>query len=254
MKEQWKARWLEAERTAAITGWDFSFIDGKYEQEELPWDYREEVMQHLKADSCLLDMDTGDGEFLLSLNHPPQLCSVTEAYAPNVELCRNRLSPLEINVQEAKGNEKLPFDDEQFDLVLNRHGDFNAKEIYRILKPGGVFVTQQVGAENDRELVKQLLPQLPPLPFPEQYLSIAEKEFQGAGFEILKGKECFRSIRFFDVEALIWFAHILEWEFPHFSVESSFEQLCILQEKMEQGKFVEGHIHRFLLIVRKAEK
>ncbi len=31
----------------------------------------------------------------------------------------------------------------------------------RILKPGGIFITQQVGEDNDRELVELLLPGTP---------------------------------------------------------------------------------------------
>ena len=56
-------------------------------------------------------------------------------------------------------------------MVINRHGDFNPDEIYRVLKPGGLFITQQVGAENDRELVELLCGQTD-LPFPEQYAKI----------------------------------------------------------------------------------
>lgn len=251
MREEWKKSWLEEEQKASITGWDFSYIEGKYQQEELPWDYREEVLRYLKADSKLLDMDTGGGEFLLSLGHPPQLCSVTEAYLPNVQLCRERLASLGVDVRDAKGSGVLPFSDGQFDLVLNRHGDFNAAEIHRILKKGGIFLTQQVGADNDRELVEQLLPQPPERPFPKQYLHLAKQSFQQAGFEILRGEECYRPIRFYDSNALVWFAHIISWEFPDFSVESSLQQLYRLQEQLLTGKPIEGRIHRFLLIAQK---
>ena len=57
-------------------------------------------------------------------------------------------------------------DKETFDIVINRHGAFDENEIWRVLKPKGIFITQQVGAENDRELVELLLNEVPPLPFP----------------------------------------------------------------------------------------
>ena len=78
----------------------------------------------------------------------------------------------------------MPFGDNSFDIVINRHGNFDVKELFRILKPGGIFVTQQVGAENDRELVNLLLPDTA-LPFPEQYLEKAAKKFTDIGFQIL---------------------------------------------------------------------
>lgn len=251
-KENLLQHWLEEERIAHIKGWDFSHIDGKYEEEQdLPWNYRELVLCHLAPNAQLLDIDTGGGEFLLSLNHPHSQTAATEAYAPNVQLCKETLLPLGIDFRAADGCGPLPFEDERFHIVINRHGDFDPKEIYRVLKPGGIFLTEQVGAENDRELVEMLLSEVPPLAFPEQYLSIAAGKFEESGFTILERAEAFRPIRFWDVGALVWFAHIIEWEFPGFTVEGSLERLYRLQEKLDRGGVIEGRIHRFLLIAQK---
>ena len=65
--------------------------------------------------------------------------------------------PLGIDFRAGDGKDALPFDDAAFDMVINRHGDFNVKDIHRILKDGGIFITEQVGAENDGELVELLL-------------------------------------------------------------------------------------------------
>lgn len=243
--------WKAEESIAYIHGWDFSHIDGRYtEQDDLPWDYRETILRYLKRDKRLLDIDTGGGEFLLSLNHPCENTAATEGYPPNVELCKQVLLPLGIDFRPGDGKEKLPFEDGSFDMVINRHGDFNAADIHRILKPGGIFVTQQVGAENDRELV-ELLCGKRELPFPEQYLQITSQKFRNAGFEILEGQEAFRPIQFFDVGALVWFARIIEWEFPDFSVDSCLNQLLNAQKILEKNGCIQGRIHRFLLAAQK---
>ena len=39
-------------------------------------------------------------------------------------------------------------------LIFNRHGDFDGKELFRILHPNEVFITEQVGGDNDRDLVE----------------------------------------------------------------------------------------------------
>ena len=245
-------QWLEEERIAHIHGWDFSHLDGRYEEEgDLPWDYRNTVQRYLRPDSRLLDLDTGGGEFLLSLGHSHALTAATEAYPPNVALCRETLSPLGIDFREANAAGPLPFADESFDLVINRHGDYSPAEIARVLKAGGIFVTQQVGAENDRELVELLLPTPPAPPFPRQYLRIAREDCRASGLTVLEGQEAFRPIRFYDVGALVWFAHIIEWEFPGFTVEGSREQLLRLQAHLEERGMIEGRIHRFLLAARK---
>ena len=245
-------QWLAEERAAHIHGWDFSHIDGRYQEEhDLPWDYGQAVRQYLRPESRILDIDTGGGEFLLSLRHPYHLTSATEAYPPNVSLCRETLAPLGIDFQEADGAGLLPFPDESFDLVLNRHGEYIPQEIFRVLKPGGIFITQQVGAENDRELVELLLPEAPPLPFPKQYLHIAREELMSCGLTILDGQEAFRSIQFRDVGALVWFARIIEWEFPGFSVRTCLDGLYRAQMLLEREGVIQGKTHRYLLIAEK---
>ena len=245
--EQWKVE----ESIAHIHGWDFSHIEGRYaEQDDLPWDYRAVIGEYLRPEMSLLDIDTGGGEFLLSLNHPYENTAAMENYLHNVELCKKVLLPLGIDFRSGDGKEKLPFDDGSFDMVINRHGDFNAEEICRILKPDGLFITQQVGAENDRELVSLLCGGME-LPFPEQYLTIASRKFEEAGFQILRGEECFRPIQFFDVGALVWFARIIQWEFPDFSVDTHLENLLKAQKILEEHGSVDGSIHRFLLVAKK---
>lgn len=240
-------RWKAEERIAHIHGWDFSHIRGRYtEEEDLPWDYREAILRYLKPEMRLLDIDTGGGEFLLSLNHPYGNTAATEGYPPNVEVCKQTLLPLGIDFHLGDGTLKLPFEDGSFNMVINRHGDFNVSDIYRLLKLGGIFVTQQVGAENDRELVKLLCGETE-LPFPEQYLDVASRKFRNAGFEILDAQEAFGSIQFFDVGALVWFARIIEWEFPNFSVDTCVDRLLNAQRILDRNGCIEGRIHRFLL-------
>lgn len=239
------------ESIAHIHGWDFSHIAGRYTEEtDLPWDYQRIIFYYLKPEMKLLDIDTGGGEFLLSLHHPYENTSAAEAYPPNVQLCRETLLPLGIDFRAGDGKDALPFDDAAFDMVINRHGDFNVKDIHRILKDGGIFITEQVGAENDRELVELLLGKTE-LPFPEQYLEPRRKQFCDAGFDILDAQECFRPIKFFDIGALVWFAHIIEWEFPDFSVDRCKDKLLYAQQLFEQNGCVEGQIHRFLLVCSK---
>ena len=244
------ASWKAEEQIAHVHGWDFSHVDGRVVEDALPWDYREQILHYLKPEMQILDIDTGGGEFLLSLHHPHRNTSATENYQPNIELCQNTLLPLGIDFRSADGKGNLPFKDERFDLVLNRHGDLNPEEIYRVLKPGGLFITQQVGAENDRELV-ELLCGHTDLPFPDQYLKIISDQFSQTGFEILDGRECFRPIRFYDVGALVWFARIIEWEFPGFSVERCQDQLLHAQAILDEKGCIKGRIHRILMIARK---
>ena len=252
-EEQLKALWKQEEDIAHIRGWDFSHINDRYNEEEtLPWDYYSVIKEYLNDDMKLLDYDTGGGEFLLSLNHPYRNTSATEGYPPNVELCKETLIPLGIDLRECSDTSHIPFPDESFDIMINRHGDFDPVEIKRLLKPGGLFITQQVGAYNDRELVEMVLPGLP-VPFPDNTLSIRKKSFEDEGFEILQTDEAFRPICFYDTGAFVWFAHIIEWEFPGFSVDNCFDSLLKMQKTIEKEGKIEGTSHRFLIAARKPE-
>ena len=249
--EELKMLWAKEESIAQIRGWDFSHIHGRYEEESsLPWDYETIINELLRDDMKLLDYDTGGGEFLLSLRHPYENTAATEGYPPNMQLCREKLLPLGIDLRACADASHVPFDDSSFDIILNRHGDFDPSEIRRMLKAGGVFVTQQVGSENDRELVDAVLPGVEK-PFPHNNLTEQREAFEKAGFEMIKAEEAFCPIRFFDVGAFVWFAHIIEWEFPGFSVEKCFDRLLQMQRIIETNGKIEGTAHRFLIVARK---
>lgn len=251
-KQELFDKWIEEEKIAHIQGWDFSHINDRYnEEDDLPWDLSDVIRKYLKENMFLLDMETGGGEFLLSLKHPFDMTSATEGYKPNVDYCKKVLLPLGINFKEADGEGMLPFEDGLFDVITNRHGSYNVAELKRALKNNGLFITQQVGAENDRELVRLLIPENETLPFPQQYLEIKTKELMDNGFEILESAEIFLPIKFYDVGALVWFARIIEWEFPGFSVETHLENLYKAQIILETKGVIEGHIHRFYIVSKK---
>ena len=186
----------------------------------------------------IMDYDTGGGEFLLSLKHPYDKTSATEGYPPNVRLCAEKLLPLGIHFKECHDPSEIPFEDESFDLILNRHGDFDAEELFRLLRRGGVLMTEQVGGDNDRDLVEMVLPGTD-RPFPQLTLEKQRRVFEAAGFQIVRAEEAYRPIKFYDVGAFVWFARIIEWEFPGFSVEKCFERLLKMQEAIDRAGKIE---------------
>lgn len=243
-----KQKWL-LEENKKIEGWDFSYLYGRWEEEKLPWNYKNLICKYLNKDSMLLDMGTGGGEFLLSLQHPYINVSVTEAWEPNLKLCKETLEPLGITVKQTFNDNKLPFNDNAFDIIINRHEDYDAKEVKRILKENGIFITQQVGGKNNEKLSKFLIPN-----FKSQYLDFeVNKEvskFKDLNFSILYENEYFPCLKFFDVGAIVYLANIIVWEFPNFSVERCFNQLCRLEEELEENGYIESLEHRFIIVAK----
>jgi len=89
--------------------------------------------------------------------------------------------------------------------------------------------------------------------FTPQYKGLQDLylRYRDEGFEILESGETFQPIKFFDTGALVWFAKIIEWEFPNFSVESHLDNLYKVQEIIESNGAVEGRIHRFYIVGKK---
>ena len=234
-----------------MSGWEFSHLENRYEVSPLPWDYRERVREFLRPGVRLLDMGTGGGELLLTLRHPYELTSVTEGWAPNVELCRKRLEPLGITVREydSERGGSMPFDDDSFDLVLNRHESYDLAEVRRVLKKNGFFLTQQVGGENNLPLIQQLCSG-----FPGNYVGFnLENElpkFRNAGFRVMRSDQAYLEGRFLDVGALVFQASVTPWEFPGFSVDNCQEVLFRFQDMVEKQGFVPTLEHRFLIVAK----
>ena len=237
------------EENAGFSGWDFSRLDGRWDEENLPWDYKNIINKYLKPKDALLDMGTGGGEFLLTLNHPFNKTSVTEMWQANFELCMQKLSPLGVNVKKVVNDNDLPFNDNSFDLIINRHESFSIKEVKRILNPGGIFITQQVGTENNKILSEKLIKDFKPQ-YRENNLKNKVQEFQDNLFKIEYKKEFFPYLRFYDVGAIVYFAKIIEWEFPGFTVDKSLNQLYKLHQKLQKEPYIESLEHRFILVAK----
>lgn len=240
---------LKEEEKNTFKGWNFSYLENRWEEEDLPWNYKDIVKKYLNPDYKLLDMGTGGGEFLLSLKHPYNNTSVTEMWDPNVKLCKEKLEPLGIKVKQVFNDSELPFEDDKFDMIINRHASFDIKEVKRILKPNGIFITQQVGGKNNEKLSKELIKDFKQL-FYEDTLDNNLKELERNYFNILFAKEFFPYLRFKDIGAIVYFAKIIEWEFPNFSVDGCFDELCKLNKELDTKGYVESIEHRFIIISR----
>ena len=248
-REELLLKWKE-EEAYGFYGWDFTHLYGIWESVILPWVYKTIISAFLKKTDNLLDMGTGGGEFLLSLNHPYRNTYVTEAYEPNVRLCRKNLEPIGITVAHITKDSCLPFQDEMFDVIINRHESFDIDEVKRILKKNGIFITQQVGGKNDSDLSERLCSHFRPQ-FPEHDLNFNKKLIEKTEFKILQKNEFFGKVKFYDVGALVYFAKIIPWEFPGFQVESAQKILFQLQREVDDIGYIKGTEHRFFIVAQK---
>lgn len=249
MEEMW-----HFEEDFPFGGWDMLHIEERCEFEPLPWDYEQEVLTRLHPSDRLLDMDTGDGVFLLNLRHPYELTSATECIEADYRHCVEQLAPLGIKLAYCDvDNEELPFESNSFDVVLSRHGGYRRSELFRVLRPGGIFITEQIGEQDNRGLALRFLPESRPL-FPGHCAKNAMQAFLDSGFNVNCVKEYFPKLKFFDVGAFVYFTRLAAWEFPGFSVDRCRDELFALNEEVEEHGYFKSRLHRFLLVAQKPER
>ncbi len=237
------------EENAPFQGWDFSYLDKRMKSESPSWNYIKMAKKLVRHSSFLLDIDTGGGERLLELAPLPKNSYATEGYKPNVKVAKKNLKKVGVKVIEADSAHKIPFDDGYFDLILNRHGAINAKEIYRVLKTGGIFFTQQVDCKRNLVDLIKAFNCKPKWTF--NNLSYRKKELKKQGFEILKTAEWKGKIVFKDVGAIIYFLKYTAWLVDDFSVSSHLRYLERLQSKLEREGMLIFTLSNFMMLVKK---
>lgn len=135
-----------------LRGWDFSGV--RHERDPVPWDYQDVAGRYLRPGGRVLDIGTGGGEQFLKLvpligagigiDASPGMVARAGANTP-----AGLVGKVSFAVMDA-GRLELP--GASFDVVLNRHAPIYAAEIVRVLCPGGVFITQQVGGRNTQSI------------------------------------------------------------------------------------------------------
>lgn len=241
---------LDEAWTAPFSGWDFSYLQGRYIDHSPSWDYRDMAIQSLRAAQAVLDMDTGGGELLSGMAPFPALICATEGYGPNVPIARARLEPLGVLVEQVFEGQPLPFPAEQFDLVLNRHGYYDPREVMRTLRPGGRLLTQQVGGRNMIH-VNEMLQDSPEHPYATWTLAYATNELVQAGFEILTTAEEFPPVEFLDIGALVYFLKAISWQIEDFTPEKYLDKLTRIDTIIRSAGQFSSYEHRFLIEARK---
>jgi len=138
---------VAAALAAPVAGWCFDWLTGRAVGAEPSWSYRELAAPLVAQARALVDVDTGGGELLASLGAEvglPVTTFATEGWGPNLSPARVALELLGVRVLPAPADDVLPVPGAAVDLVLDRHGRLPAVEIARVLRAGGVLLTQQV--------------------------------------------------------------------------------------------------------------
>lgn len=234
---------------APFEGWDFSYLRGRMVEDEPPWSYLGLARTAVADAHDILDVATGGGEIFASLAPFPGRGTAVEGHVPNLAVARRRLGPLGIEVFQANTGSGMPFEADTFDLVLNRHGGFRATEMHRIIKPGGVFLTQQVGGDNLGDLTARFGARLA---YPDNTLAKIREELAALGCEIRRTDEWRGPVTFADVGALVYFLKAIPWVIEDFDLLRHRDVLDGLHRDLQSGQPLRFTYSRFLIEAVKA--
>ncbi|MGI5894747.1 MAG: class I SAM-dependent methyltransferase [Candidatus Merdivicinus sp.] len=238
-----------AEERAFFNGWNFAHLNGRWIEEPLPWDFQQEIQSVLNNESIFLDLASGGYGFLLSLNPQPGQAFYAETDEATAAILRQRFAPYGVEVRQIVDEADLPFSDEKFDVVYTRYGSFCPAEAARVLKKGGIFLTQQSCGVDGR------FNGIPfsgwEKPVPERDLTDVINQLEEAGFLVLKGQEAYPAIRFEDIGALVYWIHAAGWQSLAFSAENREEELWKMQQSLEENGGLVCREHRFFVMAKK---
>jgi SAM-dependent methyltransferase len=241
---------LHEGESAAVDGWDFSWLDGRATEERPSWGYLNLITPRIAEAAAVLDIQTGGGEVLAEVPRFAPVTAATEGWPPNVELARHNLAPRGVQVVAVAEDAPLPFPPDSFDLVVSRHPNVTLwSEIARILKPGGSYLSQQVGPGSNRELAEFLAG--PRAINNDRLPATAAARARAAGLIVddLRS-EALRST-FADIGAVIYFLRKVIWTVPDFSVARYRQRLQDLHDHICRNGPFEAHVQRFLIQAHK---
>ena len=250
---------LIAEGAAVPTeGWDFSWFEGRATEERPPWGYARMLGERMAAlagtpAAAALDLQTGGGEVLAGVPAAPPVLIATECWPPNVDVARRRLAPLGGRVVPmASELDDLPFATASFDLVTSRHPvAVRWDEVARVLKPGGTYLSQDVGDGSAGELTEFMLGPQPRRDGPNRDPKWSVRAAGHAGLTVTDLREFRGRMEFSDIAAVVHFLRKVVWIVPGFTAPAYPGRLRALHELIEsRGPFAATSV-RFLIEARK---
>ncbi|MBQ9792305.1 MAG: class I SAM-dependent methyltransferase [Clostridia bacterium] len=136
-------------KVAKEIGWNFTKLNIQTEQ-DVNFNYYEEVAKNINENTVMLDIGCGSADkSSIYFKNAKKIIQIDieeemlkKAKANVIKNAEKDAYKFELGI--GNGYEKLPYQNQTFDLVVSRHCGANMQEVFRVLKKGGKFISQDI--------------------------------------------------------------------------------------------------------------
>lgn len=147
-------------QVAKQIGWNFSQANYTVEYPS-DYNYYKEVIKYINPKTIMLDIGCGSAEKstrfyslakkIYLTDFEPEMLNRAKANANKYyEQSPRQKNKFQFKILDCNG--PFNFSDKSFDLIVSRHCGANMSEVFRVLKKGGVFVSEDVSCDDCQEL------------------------------------------------------------------------------------------------------
>lgn len=237
-------------------GWNFKKMN--YSVNRLSdYDYYKEVIKHIAPTTQMLDIGCGSAEKTTRFYSLANKIYLTDLESEmlnkakrNVEKYYKEMPKIKkkFNFEILDCNGPFNFPDNTFDLIVSRHCGANMKEVFRILKEGGIFISEDYSEDDCRE-IKDLFKRGQGYNQKPLYYKIM-KEILDAGFTEIKYLK-FEEIEFYkttdDLKYLLTHTPILDY----FNEKQDEEMLKAYIDKFSTSKGIKLNRRLYAFTIKK---
>lgn len=219
--------------------------DGLVQQSIPSYSSHEIASKYFHEETHLATISFDGGEYVSQFEYLPPLTYVVEAQNEKAE---EKLENRNVKVTKLTTEGKLPFKDERLDVVVNELSNYDKYDLYRVVKPGGYIIVNQMGSDNYKELINIFLPFKLNGRWDKESCS---QTLSDIGLEIVESAEDYGYIRFDSLASFIQFmkgmtrTDVAQERFINFYSH--------VLKQIKENKYFELTTHRFMVVARKKE-
>lgn len=141
-------------------GWNFSKMNYSVEHKS-NFDYYREVVSNITSNTIMLDIGCGSAEKAIRFYSFAKRVYLTDVEYEMLKKAKTNVDkyyadmPLlkkKFIIKTLDCNSTFNFPDNYFDIAVSRHCGANMQEVHRVLKKGGVYISEDISNDDCQEL------------------------------------------------------------------------------------------------------